>query len=220
LAGLLGSGRSEVIRAIVGIDALDRGQVLVAGQPTRLRSPADAIRRGIGLIPEDRHRQGLMLGISVRDNMLLPAWRRLSRWFLINEPQADVEAKRFIDRLGIVTRGPREAIDHLSGGNQQKVVIAKALVVNPAVLILDEPTAGIDVQAKRQILEEVRTVAASGTGVILISSELSELAAVCDRVLILHHGELALELDRARGDVISEEVLLHAIQPVTQGRVA
>jgi ribose transport system ATP-binding protein len=220
LAGLLGSGRSEVIRAIIGIDSLDRGQVLIDGQPLRLRSPSDAIRRRIGIIPEDRHRQGLMLGISVRDNMLLPVWGRLSRWFLINESRADAEARRFIVRLGIVTRGPRQAIGHLSGGNQQKVVVAKALASDPAILVLDEPTAGIDVQAKRQILEEVRVIAAAGAGVILISSELAELAAVCDRVLVLHHGAVALVLDRARGAVISEEALLHAIQPSSEDRIA
>jgi ribose transport system ATP-binding protein len=144
---------------------------------------------------------------------MLPIWTRLSRAGIIDDGKAKALTMELVDRLRVVATGPTESIDDLSGGNQQKAVVGKALSADPEILLMDEPTAGIDVLAKRQILEEVRRIAAEGNAVILISSDLAELAAACHRILILHRGLVAAELDRTRGDVITEAALLHAIQP-------
>lgn len=217
LAGLFGSGRTELIRVLMGVDRAESGEILVAGSRVRIGGPADAIKLGLAIVPEDRRRQGILPGQSVSANMLLPIWDRLSRFRLINEGRARDAATRLIERLHIVATGPDQMIDDLSGGNQQKAVFGKALSADPKVLLLDEPTAGIDVLAKRQILEEVRRIARAGNGVVFVSSELAELAAACHRVLILHRGAVAGEFSRARGDEITEPLLLRAVQsPITQ----
>jgi ribose transport system ATP-binding protein len=212
LAGLMGSGRSELARALFGIDRLDAGEIYVSGRRLRLRGPEDAIAAGIALIPEDRRAQGLILDHSVRQNFVLPLLKQLTRYGLVDDRDGDRIARSFVDRLSIRLRSLGQPITLLSGGNQQKIVIAKWLGTDPQVLIMDEPTAGVDVGTKGEIVAMIRTLAESGKGVIIISSELPELLAVCDRVLVLRAGEVDRELPRT--EIQAEEQLQRVIQGV------
>ena len=191
IAGLLGSGRSELLRAIFGIDRLDAGSIEMAGRAVRLRSPKDALDAGIALIPEDRARAGLVRDHSVGHNILMAAWRRFARAGLIDDGAATGAARRLMDQLQIRATGLDQEVRSLSGGNQQKVVVAKNLTVDPSVLLLDDPTVGVDVGSKREILTEVRDLARNGKGIVLVSSEFEELSGVADRVLLLRDGAVA-----------------------------
>jgi ribose transport system ATP-binding protein len=213
LAGLMGSGRSELARAIFGIDPIDAGEIRVRGRPLRVRSPQDAIAAGIALIPEDRRAQGLILDHSVRDNFLLPVLGRLSRGGFVDDREGDQLARSFVKRLTIRLRSIDQPIRLLSGGNQQKVVIAKWIGTEPEILIMDEPTAGVDIGTKGEIVDMIRAFAQAGNGVLIISSELPELLAVSDRVLILREGRVERELDRR--EIETEEELHHAVQGVS-----
>jgi ribose transport system ATP-binding protein len=212
IAGLLGSGRSELLRAIFGVDRLDAGSIEMGGRAVRLRSPKDALDAGIALIPEDRARAGLVRDHSVGDNILMAAWRRFARASMIDDRAATGAARRLMDQLQIRATGPDQEVRSLSGGNQQKVVVAKNLTVNPSVLLLDDPTVGVDVGSKREILMEVRDLARKGKGIVLVSSEFEELSGVADRVLLLRDGAVARVLDRAAGDDLSVEALSRAVQ--------
>lgn len=212
LAGLMGSGRSELARAIFGIDAMDTGEILVRGRRMAIRRPGDAIAAGIALIPENRRVQGLALDHSVRENFLLPVLSRLSRAGFVDDRKGDRLAESFVKRLTIRLRSISQPIRLLSGGNQQKVVIAKWLGTDPQILIMDEPTAGVDVGTKGEIVNMIRALAEAGKGVIIISSELPELLAVSDRVLILRDG--AVERELGRHEIKAEEQLHHAVQGV------
>ncbi|MEW6638271.1 MAG: sugar ABC transporter ATP-binding protein [Actinomycetota bacterium] len=210
LAGLMGSGRTEIARALFGIDRVDSGEILVRGRPVSIRGVQDAMDAGISLIPEDRRLQGLVLDHSLKDNLLLPLLRRLQRGGMVDDRRGKQTAETFVDRLRIKVNSVFEPIWLLSGGNQQKVVIAKWLAAEPEVLIMDEPTAGVDIAAKTEILDIARNLADSGKGVIVISSELVELLAVSDRILVLQEGTVKQEMDRR--EVKSEEELHHAVQ--------
>jgi ribose transport system ATP-binding protein len=214
LAGLMGSGRSEFARAVFGIDKTDRGEILVGGRPVRIRGPEDAIAAGIALIPEDRRAQGLVLDHTVRENFVLPLLDRISRHGLVDDRAGARLANSFVERLTIRLRSIEQAIRVLSGGNQQKVVIAKWLGTDPQVLIMDEPTAGVDVGTKGEIVAMIRAFAEAGKGVIIISSELPELLAVSDRVLIIRDGKIEREI--ARREIHSEEDLHHAVQGMSR----
>ncbi|MGQ0609289.1 MAG: sugar ABC transporter ATP-binding protein [Chloroflexota bacterium] len=210
LAGLMGSGRTELARALFGIDKLDSGDLLLQGEPIRIANPGEAVAHGVALIPEDRRAQGLILDHAVRENFLLPQIGRLSRAGFVDDAEGDRRTDSFVSRLSIKTRSTRQPIGKLSGGNQQKVVIAKWLGIEPRILIMDEPTAGVDIGTKGEIVSMIRAFADQGNSVIIISSELPELLAVSDRVLILRDGQVERELDR--GDITREEELHHAIQ--------
>ena len=210
LAGLMGSGRSELIRAIFGIDPIRSGRILVEGEELSLTRPEDAIAARIALIPEDRRAQGLVLEHTVRQNFLLPLLGELTRAGIVDDAKGQRMAKSFAERLGIRMRSIDQPVRTLSGGNQQKVVIAKWLGVDPQILLMDEPTAGIDIGTKGEIVSMIRAFAEAGKAVIAVSSELPELLAVSDRVLILRDGRIERELDR--GAIDSEEQLQHAIQ--------
>jgi ribose transport system ATP-binding protein len=212
LAGLMGSGRSELARAIFGIDPVDGGEILVRGRRVSIGSPDDAIAAGIALIPEDRRAQGLVLDHTVRENFLLPVLDRLSRGGFVDDRRGNRLAESFVDRLTIRLRSINQPIRLLSGGNQQKVVIAKWLGTEPQILIMDEPTAGVDVGTKGEIVNMMRAFAEAGNAAIIISSELPELLAVSDRVLILRDGSVEREL--ARREIHAEEELHHAVQGV------
>jgi ribose transport system ATP-binding protein len=212
LAGLLGSGRSELMRAIFGVDHVDAGTIEIDGRMASIRSPGDALGGGIALVPEDRGRAGLVLGHSVGHNILMAAWRRFARAGFINDAAARQSAQRFVEQLGIRTTGLDQEVTGLSGGNQQKVVVAKNLSVDPAVLLLDDPTVGVDVGSKREILLEVRELAARGNGILLVSSEFEELSGVADRVLVVRDGAIVRVLDRSTGDDLSEAALSRAVQ--------
>jgi ribose transport system ATP-binding protein len=212
IAGLLGSGRTEVLRALFGLDRADGGTIELASRPVRFGSPRDALAAGVALVPEDRRRAGLVPDHAVRTNILMAAWSRISRAGLVRERLGDGIARGFVERLKIQTTGLGQQVSRLSGGNQQKVVVAKNLAIRPRVLLLDDPTVGIDVRSKADILDEVRELAAGGNAILVVSSELAELSALCDRVMILADGRLTGWLDRARGDDMSEEAITSAIQ--------
>jgi len=212
LAGLMGSGRTELAKLIFGIDRPTSGEILLRGEPAGITNPRIAIVKGIALVPEDRRLQGLVLDHSVRDNLLLPLLPGLNRGLLVDDRRGDGLAARLIERLQIKLASAKRPVRLLSGGNQQKVVIAKWLGRDPDVLILDEPTAGVDIGTKSEIIQRIRELADSGKAVIVISSELAELLAVSDRVLVLRNGTVTDDLDRR--DIDDEESLQLAIQGV------
>ena len=209
-AGLMASGRTETLEALFGIQPPDSGTVLLEGTPRRFHCVQEAIRAGIVLIPEDRRREGLVLEHTILDNISLPNFKRLARGFKINKRLATELAGDCIRELKIKAPGVHTVMEDLSGGNQQKVVISKWLKTHPKVLMMDEPTAGIDIGAKAEIMELIRDFASNKNGVIFVSSELAELMAVCDRVLIFKKGRVVGEM--LASQIQKEEILQHAIQ--------
>ncbi len=201
VAGLVGAGRSELAQALFGLDPVRRGSIAIAGRPVRIDTPAAAIALGIGLVPEDRKRQGLVPQESALHNLSLAILGRLSRftWLRLREERA--VAREFFDRLRVRAPSPDTVIAGLSGGNQQKVVLARWLAARSRVLILDEPTRGVDVGAKAEIHALIGELAAQGTAILLISSELPEVLALSRRILVLRAGRIVGEL-AARGDAI------------------
>ncbi|MGW9349192.1 ribose transport system ATP-binding protein [Nocardiopsis flavescens] len=214
LGGLLGSGRTETAQAIAGALPLDSGRVSVLGVPVRRRSTAAAIAAGIGMLTEDRKHEGIVPGSSVRENIALAALPRLSRFGLVSERRVDRVVRVFMERLRIKAVGPEQKVEELSGGNQQKVLLARWLALEPRVLLLDEPTRGIDVGAKAEVQRLVDELAAEGLGVLLISSDLEELVEGADRVLVLKDGAVVGELS---GGEVTERALMAVIagEPVT-----
>jgi ribose transport system ATP-binding protein len=210
IAGLMGSGRTELARALFGIDSIESGEVLVRGRRVTIHVPDDAIASGMSLIPEDRRSQGLVLDHTVKDNLLLPLLSRQHRFGFVDDARGDRVVASSVQDLDIRTRSPLTPVRLLSGGNQQKVVIGKWLAMDPDILIMDEPTAGVDIGAKTEILAVIRRLADAGKGVLVISSEPAELLAVSDRLLIMHEGTVRRELDRR--EITTEEELHHAVQ--------
>jgi rhamnose transport system ATP-binding protein len=200
LAGLVGAGRSEVARAIFGIDVLDGGEMFGDGRPLAIRSARDAMKAGLAFVPEDRQHQGLVLEMAIDDNATLPFLRRLSRFGLINRKREAKIAAEFTTRLQVKAAGLRQPAQSLSGGNQQKVVLAKWLATDPKVLILDEPTRGIDIGTKAEVHRIISGLAAEGLAILLISSELPEVLGMADRVLVMHEGRLTGEFARDEAD--------------------
>ena len=194
LTGLVGAGRTEVARAIFGADRLDAGQIYLAGKPIRVRSPQDAIRQGIGLLTEDRKNQGLVLGMTVRENTTLANLASLVKFMFVNRSREREVTQGYIDELRIKTPSIEQVVQNLSGGNQQKVVLAKWLFTESRILIFDEPTRGIDVGAKVEIYRLMNDLVREGVCVLMISSELPEVLGMCDRILVMHEGRLAGEL--------------------------
>ncbi|RSM36285.1 sugar ABC transporter ATP-binding protein [Amycolatopsis balhimycina DSM 5908] len=208
LAGLLGSGRSETARAIVGAFPLAGGSVLLAGKPLRKGKIKAAMRAGIALLAEDRKTDGIIPNLSVRENIVLAALPALSPFGLVSKAKQDRIVKTFMDRLRIKAASPEQKVSELSGGNQQKVLLARWLATGPKILLLDEPTRGIDVGAKAEVQALIDELAQEGLGVLLISSELEELIDGSDRVVVLRDGSVAGELT---GEGITEENILAAI---------
>ena len=206
ITGLVGAGRTEVARAIFGADRLDGGQVYLDGEPVLVKSPQDAIRRGIGLLTEDRKNQGLILGMTVRENTTLANLAELVRGLFISRRREREIGDKYVRELQIKTPSLEQAVQNLSGGNQQKVVLAKWLFTQSRVLIFDEPTRGIDVGAKVEIYRLMNELVRQGVCVLMISSELPEILGMCDRILVMHEGRLAGELPRAEA---SQERIMH-----------
>lgn len=207
LYGLIGAGRSELAEAIFGIRQISRGQVMIDGNPVQITSPREAVRLGIGLVPEDRKLQGLVLGMSCSDNVALTVLPSLAVNG-VTQPRAEQTIYReYKEKLNIKATSGQTAVGTLSGGNQQKVVIAKWLATKPKVLILDEPTRGIDVGAKAEIYELIGTLASEGMAVLLISSELPEILALSSQVVTMYHGHISGEFD---GSDATEDKLLSA----------
>lgn len=205
MAGLVGAGRTEVAETLYGVRQMISGQILLSGTDFKPRTPSTAIKRGLLLVPEDRRHHGLILAESIRGNISLPNLRRISRIGLVSRRLENQMALGGIAELGIRTTGQTKAAGHLSGGNQQKVVLARWLAANPTILILDEPTRGVDVGAKSDIYHLIDQLVARGVGVLMISSDLEEVLRLSDRVLVLHEHSIAGEL--ARQDLSEEAVM-------------
>jgi rhamnose transport system ATP-binding protein len=207
LTGLVGSGRSEVCQAIFGIGPRDRGKIYVEGREASIRRPADAMALGIGYLPEDRQKQGLILNWEIAGNITLPALRRLARMGWIRRKAEWSVAKMLAEKLGVKATGIFDLVGSLSGGNQQKVVVAKLLTSELKVLILDEPTKGVDVGAKSAIYEIIGELAAQGYGILLVSSEMPEVIGLSDRIVVMREGRITAILDRSEA---TQETILEA----------
>jgi len=206
LAGLVGARRSDAARTIVGADTKDSGRVVLNGRVQEIISPADAIRRGIAYLTEDRKEGGLFVNMPVRDNLIAPSLRRfVSRLDLLSSRKIEHYASEKIQEYSIVTPSSATKVIKLSGGNQQKVFIAAWMGIHPEVIILDEPTRGVDVGARAEIYRILRESAATGAGIIMISSDLPELIGMCDRIVVMHQGRITGELTR---EEFSEERIL------------
>ena len=210
-AGLMGSGRTEILETLFGIRKMQSGTIRMKGSQVTIRNTRDSIRAGFALIPEDRRKQGLVLIHSLKENAILPRVTRMCKGgIFVDEKAADRMVEGNVRDLGVVTDGIHKRINLLSGGNQQKIVVAKWLNMQPDIIMLDEPTAGVDIGAKAEIIELIRGVADEGKGVLFVSSELTELMAVCDRIIVLFDGRITGSLSRK--DIKAEEELQYAIQ--------
>jgi ribose transport system ATP-binding protein len=209
LAGLVGAGRSEAAQAIFGVDAAAESRLLLDGRPLRIRSPRDAIRYGVYLVPEDRRTAGLIVDMPIRENVTLPALGRYAPGGLISFEREREGSKEVCGRLNVKAPTVETRAANLSGGNQQKVVLAKWLALEPRVLIFDEPTRGIDVGAKAEIYELMRKLAESGVAIVMISSDMEEVINVSDRVAVMHEGRVTGVLGRE--DCTEENIMRLAV---------
>ncbi|MPW16593.1 ATP-binding cassette domain-containing protein [Paraburkholderia sp. CNPSo 3157] len=209
LAGLVGAGRSEVARAIFGIDPIDSGDVHIVGKRLKTGNPAAAVRAGLALVPEDRRQQGLALELSIARNASMTVLGRLVRHGLISARSETQLATRWGTRLRLKASDPSAPVGTLSGGNQQKVVLGKWLATGPKVLIIDEPTRGIDVGAKAEVYGALSELVQEGMAVLMISSELPEVLGMADRVLVMHEGRISAEI--ARADASEERIMSAAL---------
>ncbi|CAE6800963.1 sugar ABC transporter ATP-binding protein [Paraburkholderia haematera] len=210
LAGLIGSGRTEVLQTIFGIRRIEAGAIVIDGQSRSRMTPAEAIRLGVALVPEDRHLEGLVLDHSIERNLTLPRLPRFSRWGWMRGQAAVHQAKRSMKELAVKAPGSSTAVKFLSGGNQQKVVFAKWNHPRPKILLLDEPTVGVDVGAREEIYGVIQDAARAGTGVLVVSSDLDELLRLCSRISIVVDGAIVKTVER--DDLANAEALHHLIQ--------
>jgi galactofuranose transport system ATP-binding protein len=194
LAGLLGSGRTETARLLFGAERADAGEMSIGGKPVKLRSPRDAVRQGIGYCPEDRKKEGVVADLSIRENIILALQARRGWWRSISMTKQREIANDYIERLGIKAHDAEQPIGLLSGGNQQKVLLARWLATEPKMLILDEPTRGIDVAAKFEIMDRVLALCAKGLAILFISSEVSEVVRVSHRIAVLRDRRKVAEV--------------------------
>ena len=206
LVGLIGAGRTELARALFGIDPILSGEVWIDGKEARIRSVQDAMHLGMGYVSEDRKEQGLFLRMNVRQNITIGVLERFSLLGFARFQQLENLAKGFVQKLNIRTPGLRQKVGNLSGGNQQKVIISRWLTLNPRILILDEPTRGIDVGAKAEIHALIDTLASEGVGILMISSELPEILGISDRILVMRAGEITGEFTRREA---TQDAIMH-----------
>ena len=208
LAGLTGSGRTELARAIFGARRIDQGEIRISGKLVKMKSPRDALRSNIGFLTEDRNEEGLVLGLSVQHNAALPSLKQRQRWGILNLSAEEKVVKEKVDELSIRTPSLGQGVEFLSGGNRQKVVLAKWLITNPELLIFDEPTRGIDVGAKSEIWHLMRELSKQGKAILMISSELPEVIGMSDRIVVLHRGRIVGEMPGAQAT--EEKVMMLA----------
>jgi ribose transport system ATP-binding protein len=205
LAGLVGAGRTEVVQTIFGTDPTVGGQVVLDGKPVSPNRPQEAIKAGICLVPEDRRSVGLIVEWSVKNNITLPGLNDFARFGLVNRSQESEAAESQSKTLGVKTPNIDALVSNLSGGNQQKVVVGKWMLQNPKVLILDEPTRGVDVGAKAEIYHLMRNLTEQGVSIIMVSSDMEEVLGVSDRIAVMHEGSITGTLTR---DQFSEEAIM------------
>ncbi len=209
IAGLMGAGRTEIVNAIFGLDRIYKGTIAVKGKPVTIRSPKDAIRYGIGLITEDRKSTGLVLSGTVKHNITLAALKSCCKGPFIEMQKEHSIAAQQIQRFAIKTPSGNQVVNFLSGGNQQKIVLAKVLLNDPDIIILDEPTRGIDIGAKAEIYRLMNELAAKGKAIIMISSELPEILGMSDRIIVVHNGSIKAELTGA--EATQEKIMEYAM---------
>lgn len=205
IAGLVGAGRTEVLRSIFGAEPLESGDIMIDGKKTVIKSPRQAIEKGLGLVPEDRRNQGVMLGRSVKSNLTLPSVEKEAKRGFVDKKWEKESSTSYIEKLSIKTPGEEFITKNLSGGNQQKIVIAKWLLKGVRILLLDEPTRGIDVGAKREIYQLIDDFTSEGGSVLVVSSELPELIGICDRIYVMCEGKVTGELSR---NELTEEAIM------------
>ncbi|MED1469998.1 sugar ABC transporter ATP-binding protein [Bacillus salipaludis] len=214
LAGLVGAGRTELVRTIFGLSELSEGQIILNGKQVHIKSPIDAIKLGIAHVPESRKEQGLLPNLSVKENILMAQLKTYRKFKLLQYKQMNRDADQYIKELGIRTASKEQNVMGLSGGNQQKVVIAKWLSIGPKILLLDEPTRGVDIGAKTEIHKIISKLAKQGLAVLMISSELPEILGVSDRILVIHEGKLKADL--SRDEATQEKIMYYATGEVKQ----
>jgi len=211
MAGLVGAGRTELARLICGVDSLSGGEILIEGRPVQIKSPADAVKHGIGWVPEDRKLHGLVLGMDVQENTTMAILQRISNlWGAVRQTEAKRISKHYIEALSIATPSLTQTVRNLSGGNQQKVVLAKWLSTEPKLLIMDEPTRGIDIGAKAEVHALMSQLAQRGIGILMISSEMPEIIGMSDRVIVMCQGRVTGEF--VRGQLDQEAIMTCATQ--------
>jgi ABC-type sugar transport system ATPase subunit len=208
LAGLVGAGRTELVRAVFGASTATSGEMRLEGKETKVRSPREARKRGIALVPEDRIQDGLLMPQSIAFNATLADLPEVSSTGLLKSRQIETRTMEYAERLSLSHRSVRQPVAELSGGNQQKVVLSKWLMTKPKLLILDEPTRGVDVGAKREVHKIIRNLADDGLAVLMVSSDLPEVLALCDRTYVMREGRIVAEI-RAE-DATEEAVMTHA----------
>lgn len=211
VAGLVGAGRTEIFKTVFGILQKDGGQTIVDGKTVEIRNPVDAIRLGMGYVSEERRHDGITPGMSVMENMMLPSYDKLRKKGLIDFKRVAEISDEFITKCKIKTAGRDALIRNLSGGNQQKVIVARWIAKGVRMLILDEPTRGIDVNAKFELHQLIRKLADEGVAVVVISSEMEEILALSDRIMVVHQGKISGFIDDPEG-VAEEDVLKMAFQ--------
>lgn len=208
IAGLVGAGRTEFVRAVFGADPRTSGTIKIDGRQADIRCPGDAIARKISLVPEDRKKQGLVLMMNIKENTTLASLKKMTKWGRLNLRQEEEITEEYKEKLHIAAPGIYETVTNLSGGNQQKVVLGKWLCADCSLLMIDEPTRGIDVGAKVEIYELMKELVERGMGILMISSEMPELIGVCDRIVVMHEGRISGEL--SRGSFSEETIMAYA----------
>ena len=211
MAGLLGSGRTEIFKALFGLDPIKSGEIFIQGKKSTILSVPDALKYGLGLVPEDRRNQGLIMDFSINENILLPLMNKLTQLILINDHRGKEISQKFVSDFKVKCDGIEQQVRYLSGGNQQKVVVAKNVANQPKILLLDDPTFGVDIQSKWEIMNIVKEFARLGNGVLFISSEFGEVASFCDRVLVVK-GEITETIVNSDEQTLDEEVLIKMVQ--------
>jgi len=205
-SGLVGAGRSELMKCIFGLESFEKGEIIVNGQKVVIRNPNDAIQNKIAYVTENRKEEGLFLSQSVQYNITIKVLHEFMRFFKVNSKYENKETNQYIKGLSIKTTGVEQEVKHLSGGNQQKVLISRWLATKPQVLILDEPTRGVDVGAKAEIYSIMNKLAKDGVSIIMVSSDLPEVINMSDRVAVMCKGEIKAILNK---DQFSQETIMH-----------
>lgn len=208
LAGLVGAGRTEIVRALFGADRVLSGKVLIQGKEVRIKAPADAQNAGLSLVPEDRKQQGVLLKMTIKENTVLSIEKKLSRFTVVSRKKEEKVTREYFDKLRIKAPSIQFIVGNLSGGNQQKVAIAKSLAAGADIIIFDEPTRGIDVGAKSEIYQLMRDLTEQGISIIMISSEMGEVIGMSDRILVVREGSIVGELQRE--EFSQERILTYA----------